>query len=245
MTYLVNFDRFELLKFLPKKGKVAEIGVKRGKYAHKIFNINKPEKLHLIDPWGIDEDDSYMIVARENSLDMQSYYERVLETFSSQIDSGEVQIHRNYSCHAVTSFPDLYFDWVYVDANHLYGPVLNDLISLGPKVKEDGFIVGHDFVNSAKTSKEGYGVTEAVYSFLKLNPDFSLVLLTNEVHGSFVISKHPGGENEAYFLNKVFASANYLIKTGDLFSLNYKQIELDFYDPETNEKVIKIIIQSG
>lgn len=243
MTYLVNIDRFQLLNFLPKNGLVAEVGVKRGKYAHKIFKINKPSKLHLIDPWGIDPDDSYIVEAQENPSEMQSYYERVTNEFSDQIKKGKVEIHRDYSHEAAKGFPDFYFDWIYVDANHLYEHALNDLISLSPKVKENGFIVGHDFVNSSKSNRQRYGVTEAVKSFLDLNPNFSLTLITNENHCSFVISKQPKGENEKDFLNKIFSSVDFILKAEDLFKLNYKQISCEYFDSNTNEKLNKIIVQ--
>lgn len=40
-----------LLKFLPKKKIVAEIGVQFGDFAEKIYKINQPKELHLIDTW--------------------------------------------------------------------------------------------------------------------------------------------------------------------------------------------------
>ena len=48
-------------------------------------------------------------------------------------------------------------DLVYIDANHDYQSVLNDIRIWAPKVKIGGLITGHDY-----THENGYGVIQAV-----------------------------------------------------------------------------------
>lgn len=43
--------RRKILKFLPKKGRGAEIGVWEGRFSEDILEITDPETLFLIDPW--------------------------------------------------------------------------------------------------------------------------------------------------------------------------------------------------
>ena len=44
-------SRLEMLHALPKGGIVAEVGVFRGDFAQKIYDIVKPDLLYLIDKW--------------------------------------------------------------------------------------------------------------------------------------------------------------------------------------------------
>lgn len=44
-------------------------------------------------------------------------------------------------------FPDQFFDIIYIDANHSYDDVLRDIISWYPKVKDNGFICGDDYLD--------------------------------------------------------------------------------------------------
>jgi len=54
-------------------------------------------------------------------------------------------IHRQYSYKAAATFPDGFFDFLYLDSNHTYEFVLSDLLDIAPKVKPDGLILGHDY----------------------------------------------------------------------------------------------------
>ena len=42
-------DRYALIELLPKGGLVAEVGVDRGQFSHKILASGKPSELYLID----------------------------------------------------------------------------------------------------------------------------------------------------------------------------------------------------
>ena len=56
-----------------------------------------------------------------------------------------------FSADAAKMVPDGSLDFVYIDGNHGYDAVLDDLMAWTPKVKEGGFIAGHDYrINPAK-----------------------------------------------------------------------------------------------
>jgi hypothetical protein len=47
-------------------------------------------------------------------------YETVVRRFAHEADTGVVLIHRGPSAQIGMQFYDAYFDWVYIDGNHLY-----------------------------------------------------------------------------------------------------------------------------
>jgi len=153
LRYVAN--RQELLSLLPKSCVCAELGVHLGDFAKDICMITNPKKLHLIDMWGTyDEFD-------EKRLDS------IKTTFSSQIESGVVQINRGKSINVLETFADGYFDWVYIDTDHSYETTKCELELCNRKVKANGIIAGHDFDIFHLDTGVKLGVVEAVYEFCK------------------------------------------------------------------------------
>ena len=54
------------------------------------------------------------------------------------------RIIKEWTHKAVHQFPDEYFDFVFIDADHSYSTCLTDIILWYPKVKSTGRIIGHD-----------------------------------------------------------------------------------------------------
>jgi hypothetical protein len=69
---------------------------------------------------------------------MDGMYESVVQCFKSK----RVEIHRDASTACSSRFPDNYFDWIYIDGNHLYEFVKQDLESYFPKIKSGGIVAG-------------------------------------------------------------------------------------------------------
>jgi predicted O-methyltransferase YrrM len=61
-------------------------------------------------------------------------------------------------------FPDNYFDFIYIDANHHEKWVLRDINISLPKLKDNGILCGHDYIPD---ETNGYGVKAAVDTFFK------------------------------------------------------------------------------
>jgi hypothetical protein len=161
-------NRNLLLNKLPKEGIVAEVGVYRGDYSEKIWNTCRPSKLHLID------------LFPDNTMDI------VYDKFCRQINLGTIELHASDSVE--TSFPDRYFDWIYIDTEHKYDRLIKELYHYAPTIRRGGFIAGHDFVIGNWNEFIKYGVIEAVNEFC-VNNDWELIYLTMETHSSFVIRK--------------------------------------------------------
>src|SRR3989304_1799583 len=169
-----------LLEMLPKCSVGAEIGVHMGDFSQEILRIVKPVTLHLIDPWKHEDSATYKEAwyggkAKGEQSELDARYEAVLRRFGPAIDSGQAKVHRGYSQHVAESFPNGYFDWVYIDGNHLYEFVRKDLLLYFHKVKDGGYLTGDDCGEGGWWNG---GVKKAVDEFILSNP-FELVRITN------------------------------------------------------------------
>lgn len=158
-----------LLDMLPRESIGAEIGVHLGDFSQQILESVSPKELHLIDPWehhtsGIYKTAWYGGGAKGGQAELDERYSSILRRFDRNIHAGQVKVHRGYSTDMLQQFPDQYFDWVYIDGNHLYEYVKNDLELSLDKVKDGGFITGDDYTEGGWW--EG-GVKKAVDEFAK------------------------------------------------------------------------------
>lgn len=163
-------DRAEVREFvvrrMPRRGVVAEIGVDLGDFSEKILTLNRPRELHLIDPWTIEGGEyRQREVALESArkLDSPARFDLVRDRFSSDIAGGSVILHRANSEVAGAEFPDNFFDWVYIDGNHSYEFVRQDLALYFRKLRRGGFIVCDDYHHAGFWND---GVTRAVDEFM-------------------------------------------------------------------------------
>jgi hypothetical protein len=157
-----------LLEAMLKEAIVAEIGVYKGNFSKKILAMTKPVKLHLIDPWKFEYADVFKRSLYggwfgKDQQKMDKIFNYVMKKFREEIFKTQVIIHRASSEAAVMGFENNYFDWIYIDGNHLYEFAKKDLEYYYPKVKVGGFITGDDYV------KGGWwqgGVKKAVDEFV-------------------------------------------------------------------------------
>jgi Methyltransferase domain len=188
---LCPISRRDLLKFLPKGGEVAEIGVAKGDFSQDILAAAAPQCLHLIDPW--EHQDSAGYAKDTNNVsdaEQESRFESVLKRFGKEIKGGTVRLHRDYSEDAAVFFADGQLGWVYVDGMHTAEAVSRDLAIYRHKVKSDGFIVGHDYTNHVQAREWNFGVVEAVNRCV-IEAGYEFVALTMERFATYVIAKNP------------------------------------------------------
>ena len=86
-----------------------------------------------------------------------------------------ISIRRQPSLEAVASFPDCYFDWVYVDGDHSFQAAKDDLKAWFPKVKPRGLLVVDDYNWKDEAGK--FSVRRAVQEFVR---EFRLVPLIRD-----------------------------------------------------------------
>lgn len=173
-------DRHFLLDILPKDSVGAEIGVHLGDFSQEILDSIFPKELHLIDPWEHQTSSTYKTAwygggAKGGQSEMDERYSSVFKRFSENISAEQVKVHRGYSTDVLRQFPDQHFDWVYIDGNHLYEYVKEDLALSIQKVKSGGYITGDDYTEGGWW--EG-GVKKAVDEFAK-NQSVQLIEIRN------------------------------------------------------------------
>jgi hypothetical protein len=120
--------------------------------------------------------------AKGGQAELGARYAGILKRFDEFLRNGQVKVHRGYSTDVLKQFPDEYFDWVYIDGNHLYEYVKADLELSLRKVKQSGYITGDDYTEGGWWKG---GVKKAVGEFLQ-NGAIQLVSLRNR---QFILQK--------------------------------------------------------
>jgi hypothetical protein len=88
-----------------------------------------------------------------------------------------VSVHRMSTDQAAQELPDD-LDLVYIDANHDYSGVLNDMEKWFPKVRQGGILSGDDYCRE--------DVVRAVADFMKDRPQYTLQISDNNTQWWFV-----------------------------------------------------------
>ena len=138
-------NRLRMLEQMPKHGRCAEIGVWNGGFSGAILEVTEPEELTLIDPWDLlsDQDEGeWTHKKHQNHAKMEKMFQSVRAKFEP---NKKVCIRKGFSAEVLASYPDRYFDWIYIDGNHLYDFVRKDLEMGFRKVRPGGIIAGDDF----------------------------------------------------------------------------------------------------
>lgn len=139
-------------------GEGAEIGVLHGSLSLIIMQSWNGQCLHLIDPWCRQDPEIYTEPTNDQDWgDNLRVVRQRMEPFGSRVN-----IVQSLSKEASKQFKTGQLDWVYIDANHKYENVLEDLMAWAPKVKSGGLISGHDYGDN-----DVCPVKKAVDSFLK------------------------------------------------------------------------------
>ena len=147
---------------------ICEIGVRQG-FNFYYMTEHQPKLAVAVDCWIEDG-----VAGRNDSAFDQAGLDRQYEKFKSFVaDKPFVQIVRKYSFDAVKDFPDEFFDFIFIDADHTYEGVSRDLADWWPKVKKGGVFSGHDYILTRKKMKNGkiirVGVIRAVDEFVAKN----------------------------------------------------------------------------
>lgn len=143
--------RDALLESLPKGGVVAEIGVWEGGFSSRILHICAPRELHLIDPWlYLPAFSNTGFGKKKNAHLMEARYHAVCAKFA---DDPRVKVHRMTSEVGLSQFEDHALDWVYLDGNHNFPFIDNDLTLSLRKVKRGGIIAGDDYYWEAQAGQ--------------------------------------------------------------------------------------------
>ena len=159
---LINRPMFEEICKLNRKKLIGvEIGVQKGNNALVILKNLNIEKLYLIDIWQI-----------YNKIDNFINYDLVKRLFRKD---KRVKIIRDYSIEISKSFKDNSLDFVYIDANHQYNYVYDDIKTWYKKIKINGVLCGHDiFIKDVFRALCTYCIKNEIMFFIE-PPDWFII----------------------------------------------------------------------
>lgn len=155
-------------KFIPKHGIGAELGVFKGEFSEQILRYNQPSKLYLIDGWWTIYGESYPNWGRYTDYGNLrtrtafNHVNRMIQKYPDTITKILVGNDRAI----LPTFDNHYFDWVYIDTSHQYDHTMEELLILSNKVKHNGLICGHDWIEDPNNMH--YGVYKAINEFCRL-----------------------------------------------------------------------------
>ena len=118
----------------------AEIGVLKGRYSKWLCYKIKGLKLFLVDPYVAY--DEYSEARKQN--DLNEYEEEAKKRLLNDRHCN-VEFVKKFSIDAVKDFNDNSLDFVFIDANHDYKWVKEDIELWSKKVKKGGIVSGHDY----------------------------------------------------------------------------------------------------
>lgn len=115
----------------------AEIGVLDGTYSQIMCEANPGVKLYCIDAWKRHK--GYLDYTRSSTF--SNAHERATKILAPY----NCELIRKFSMDAVKKFEDESLDFVYIDGNHDFQNVTNDIVEWSKKVRKGGIIAGHDY----------------------------------------------------------------------------------------------------
>lgn len=164
-----------LLNKFAMNGVGVEVGVAEGEFSKIISKQWKFSKYFLIDSWQHFASEVYNDI---NNVSDEEHKRRHLAVMDHFKDNSNVIIVRQFSAHAALMFSDNSLDWVYIDANHKYEAVKQDLALWFPKIKHNGILSGYDYIKDEHYKGMGeFGVKRAVDEFVE---KFNLMLYTTK-----------------------------------------------------------------
>jgi hypothetical protein len=162
------FDtRNDMLKHysnLFQKPVMCEIGVFKGEFFKYLLENCDPSKIEGVDLFnGIagsgDVDGNNPI-----QVDMNQVYTELQMEYA---DNPIVSFHKDYSNKYLEKQENDKYDIIYIDADHSYSAVKRDIEIAFQKVKNNGFIIGHDYELNKNKCRENwtFGTKQAVDEF--------------------------------------------------------------------------------
>lgn len=171
----LDYTRFEVLPDLFKEldfKSGAEIGVSKGNFSRWISD-RAPVKIYAVDAWDMYK--GYVDVKTQKDLDLD------FEDAKARLEPCNVEIIKDYSMNAVKKFEDESLDFVFIDSNHAYESVKEDIMGWSKKVKKGGIISGHDYL--PEFGGVVFGTIKAVDEWVKENNISPLFILVKKDSG--------------------------------------------------------------
>lgn len=157
---LRDFHRNDLAQLFAELGfkRGAEIGVAEGKYSEVLLKANPECGLLLVDPW-------HHYSANPQGKSKEKHEFAYNEAKRKMADYHNVEFLAVTSMTAVPTVDDDSLDFCYIDGNHLFDYVIQDLVEWSKRVRSGGIVSGDDYYALDQKRWVGGGVVEAVQAY--------------------------------------------------------------------------------
>jgi len=146
---------------LPNQARWAEVGVADGYNALGVLSRRPESFAVLVDRWRT-ADKSYRESGDLAARLTQPQWDRVYERACRITKKYAPTVIREDGAAAAAAVPDRSLDLAYIDANHTKQAVAADILAWLPKVKDGGWIGGHDYNHPMEARARRWGVKAAV-----------------------------------------------------------------------------------
>ena len=160
---------------IPDNAHIVEVGSWQGKsiiyLATELKGYGKRAKIDAVDTWTGGDDTNLNVSTIRMTKELggpDALYKKFLENVQNSGVEHMITPVRMLSIEAAKRYTDESLDFVWIDADHSYRKVLEDLNAWYPKVKIGGMFAGHDYAPQHYGSR--MGVIRAVREFFRDKP---------------------------------------------------------------------------
>jgi Methyltransferase domain len=153
-----------LLNSLSLTGEAVEVGVLKGEFSERLLSRWQGKLLHAVDAWR--SLPGYTDIANVSNEEHEANRVEAMKRLARF--GSRCQIHRILSEEAASLFENGSLDFVYLDADHSFESVWQDLSVWYPKVRIGGILAGHDFLDG-ELPEGNFGVESAVRMFQQIH----------------------------------------------------------------------------
>lgn len=137
MLFSFQVKRFRPFRFLNLHGVGAEIGVYRGDFSVILLDMWQVQRLYLIDP--------YEYFGEEQKLSQNDLDRAKAKSARRTRKYGYKARWLRFESHWAAPLVQEPLDFCYIDGDHDYAAVKQDIADYWPKLKKGGILGGHDF----------------------------------------------------------------------------------------------------
>jgi len=140
-----------------------EVGTWEGDFSYELLRHTNCKKVYCVDPYKHFEDDSY---PDGMNLLNQAQFDAKFATVNARFQpfGDRVEFLRMTSHEAAQRIANNSVDFVYIDGNHDYKAVLQDIQDWAPKVKPGGWLCGDDVYSTNLEDHDADGNVTRIWS---------------------------------------------------------------------------------
>lgn len=142
-----EYGRWDIISEMVEKygwTRGAELGVLRGLLFFRLLDRCPNLIMSGVDIWKHQPDAEQKAGGRSYVKHDLAAYERTVRDKARRYGPRAI-LHKMHTVDAAELYADEHFDFVFIDADHRYEGVRDDIAAWWPKVRSGGILMGHDF----------------------------------------------------------------------------------------------------